>query len=53
MRVTAYSHLRTGKGRLTGWRERIGKQEFGDCYCEAGITETGTHATFGCIKGEK
>lgn len=53
MRVTAYSHLRTGKGRLKGWRERRGKQEFGDCSCWAGITETGTHTTFECIKGEK
>ena len=30
--MTAYSHLRTGKGRLKAWREKIGKTEFG--YCE-------------------
>lgn len=29
--VTAYSHLRTWKGRLKGWREKIGKEDFGLC----------------------
>ena len=51
--VTAYSHMRTGKGRLRGWREKIGKADFGFCQCGAGMTETGTHAAFGCIQGER
>ena len=51
--VTAYSHIRTGKGRLRGWRKKIGKEDWGYCYCGAGVTETGTHAAFGYIDGEK
>ena len=51
--VTAYSHMRTGKGRLRGWREKIGKEDFGFCQCGAGMMETGTHAAFGCIQGER
>ena len=42
--VTAYSHLRTGKGRLRAWQEKIGKSEF--VYCECGATETGIHVAF-------
>lgn len=49
--VTAYSHLRTGKGRLGAWREKIGKAEVG--LCECGFTETGNHFAFGCIQGEQ
>ena len=48
--VTAYSHLRTGKGRLNAWREKIGKAEFG--YCKCGTIDTGNHVAFGCIQGE-
>ena len=48
--VTAYSHLRTGKGRLKAWREKFGKEEFG--YCKCGVTETGNHVAFRCIQGE-
>ena len=51
--VTAYSHMSTGKGGLRGWREKLGKEDLGFCQCGAGMTETGTHAAFGCIQGER
>lgn len=51
--VIAYSHVRTGKERLKGWREKIGKEDSGFCHCRAGTTETDTHVAFRCIQGEK
>ena len=47
--VTAYSHLRTGKG-IESLEEKVGKEEFG--YCKCGVTETGNPVAFGCIQGE-
>ena len=51
--VTAYSHMRTGKESLRGWREKIGKEDFGFWQCGAGMTETGTYVAFGYIQGER
>ena len=33
--------------------EKIGKEDFEYCSCGAGAIETGTHAVFGCIQGER
>ena len=49
--VTAYSQLRTGKGRLAAWRHKIGRHDTGLCRRWA-VPETGPHAAVGCIDGE-
>ena len=49
--VTAYSQLRTGKGRLAAWRHKIGKDDTGPCR-RCNVPETGAHAAVGCIDGE-
>ena len=39
--------------RETHIMEKIGKEDFEYCSCGAGAIETGTHAVFGCIQGER
>ena len=49
--VTAYSQLRTGKGRLAAWRHKIGWHDTGLCR-RCAVPETGPPAAVGCMDGE-
>ena len=50
--MTAYSQLRTGKGRLVVCRYKIGRHDTG-LYRSCAVPETGPHATVGCMDAEK
>src|SRR5258706_9698139 len=48
--VSTYTHLRTKKGALRGWKYKIGKDDSPQCrHCGEG-EETGDHLMFTCGK---